>query len=652
MDIFPKILVSFILINSLVYTQGWFRGWKRFIRFSGRRQSTICNERRTNISCRYGQTLKILSAVYGRTEVWTCRPRNKKQKMCRLNVLRQVQDLCQQKRSCKLYSSNRVFNKPCSGTEKYLRIKYQCVKGQKKNACALAPCKNGGICKSSGTNFSCNCRSGFTGKKCEINVNECKSNPCQNKGRCVDMPNRYKCVCKPGYTGRHCEVGINECKSNPCQNGGRCVDGINRYTCVCKRGFRGLHCKTEINACKSSPCQNHGICQTVGLSYKCKCKPNYTGDRCQTKRACSSNPCKNNGKCKDIINGFICTCRPGYTGAQCQTDINECSPSPCQNGATCVDRIDGYRCQCCPGYSGVNCHIDVDECASMPCSNNGKCQDDANSYQCVCLRGYSGPTCEKKDGPNSVECGTPYWKPTLIQTRIVGGNRAKNYSWPWIVQLRLNEKHECGGAIIAPNWIVTAKHCFLLVNDATKWTIYAGKTHKSLQEPSTQQKRKAVKIVDAKSPDHILHKDISLVKVDKPFNYNNYVRPICLPTKDVKVGDICFVKGWGETQGTGHENVLKNTKLPIKDTKKCNTTINPTLAGQITENMFCAGFQGGGHDACQGDSGGPFDCIHSNKWYLSGIVSWGIGCAEKNMPGVFVNVIKFVTWITSTIALD
>lgn len=88
------------------------------------------------------------------------------------------------------------------------------------------------------------------------------------------------------------------------------------------------------------------------------------------------------------------------------------------------------------------------------------------------------------------------------------------------------------------------------VNDASKWTIYAGKTHKSLQEPATQQKRQAVKIVDAKSPNHILHKDISLVKVDKPFHYNNYVRPICLPTKDVKVGDICFVKGWGETQGT------------------------------------------------------------------------------------------------------
>lgn len=94
-----------------------------------RRHNTVCNERRSTISCRWGQTLKILSAVYGRSQVWTCRPRNKKQTMCRINVLRQVQEMCQQKKSCRLYASNRVFNKPCSGTEKYLRIKYQCLKG-------------------------------------------------------------------------------------------------------------------------------------------------------------------------------------------------------------------------------------------------------------------------------------------------------------------------------------------------------------------------------------------------------------------------------------------------------------------------------------------------------------------------------------------
>jgi len=65
------------------------------------------------------------------------------------------------------------------------------------------------------------------------------------------------------------------------------------------------------------------------------------------------------------------------------------------------------------------------------------------------------------DTSSAFECGTPYIEPILFQPRIVGGVASRNHSWPWIVQLRLNNRHECGGAIIAPLWVATAKHCFL-----------------------------------------------------------------------------------------------------------------------------------------------------------------------------------------------
>ena len=48
---------------------------------------------------------------------------------------------------------------------------------------------------------------------------------------------------------------------------------------------------------------------------------------------------------------------------------------------------------------------------------------------------------------------------------------------------------------------------------------------------------------------------------------------------------------------TGHADILKQTLMPIVDTKKCNTSKD--LEGEITPYMFCAGFKLGKHDACQ-----------------------------------------------------
>ena len=46
--------------------------------------------------------------------------------------------------------------------------------------------------------FRCDCRVGFTGDRCEININECASSPCVNDATCLDDVGEFRCVCIEG----------------------------------------------------------------------------------------------------------------------------------------------------------------------------------------------------------------------------------------------------------------------------------------------------------------------------------------------------------------------------------------------------------------------------------------------------------------------
>nr|XP_029504641.1 versican core protein-like isoform X1 [Oncorhynchus nerka] len=90
----------------------------------------------------------------------------------------------------------------------------------------------------------------IVGETIEIaGIHSCTENICLNGGSCYRRGSLPSCSCAPGYSGDRCETDIDECQSNPCHNGATCIDGLNSFTCVCLSSYAGLYCEEDTETC-------------------------------------------------------------------------------------------------------------------------------------------------------------------------------------------------------------------------------------------------------------------------------------------------------------------------------------------------------------------------------------------------------------------
>merc|ERR1711962_1114067 len=207
-------------------------------------------------------------------------------------------------------------------------------------------------------------------------------------------------------------------------------------------------------------------------------------------------------------------------------------------------------------------------------------------------------------------------------TRIVGGEETEVNEYPWQVGMiwKGGTTPWCGGSVISDLWVLSAAHC-------------------------TKGRRPGQLQVLLGEHDYLTDSDSTTIRMDisKIINHPKY-------NADITNYDFSLLKLSSKIDLAS--NTLQEVSVKVMTNSECSTMYSGYT---ITDNMMCASAEdgNGGKDSCQGDSGGPLVTkepgssgeVAGQNYEQIGVVSWGVGCALKDYPGVYARVTKEITWI-------
>ncbi|XP_015423048.1 PREDICTED: coagulation factor X [Myotis davidii] len=229
--------------------------------------------------------------------------------------------------------------------------------------------------------------------------------------------------------------------------------------------------------------------------------------------------------------------------------------------------------------------------------------------------------------------------------RIVGGRDCNDGECPWqALLIKENNEGFCGGTILNEFYILTAAHC---LDQAKLFKVRVGDRNTE-KEDGNEMVHEVEVIVKHKGFDNKTYNcDIAVLKLKTPIKFRMNVAPACLPEKDWAESTLMtqksgIVSGFGRIHEMGRTSVtLKMLEVPYVDRNTCKLS----TPFSITPNKFCAGYDSKLEDACQGDSGGPHVTRFKDTYFITGIISWGEGCARKGKFGIYTKVTNFLKWI-------
>ncbi|XP_063298505.1 coagulation factor VII-like isoform X1 [Pelobates fuscus] len=488
-------------------------------------------------------------------------------------------------------------------------------------------------------------------------LSPCKLNPCENGGICQQYHYMYTCLCPPRFMGRHCENVRHECwyKNGGCWQ--YCTDTPRSMsvTCSCAHGYS---LNTDGKSCEKSarfPC---GLTISSSRSLGDPDLEEEDDTHYSHPEPLTTEPSLLN--ISDDISDDISH----------QRNVNETTQTPNRN-----ETVWGHKMN----ETGEN-SIKNDS-AWMGLGNNSSKGDSKNETvhkqhnntaktelgRKVSWKHKVNTRPQTKDRRKLVNSTNNIseeitWpednvdvlpeakdSSTSEDSRIVGGIRCELGHCPWQVMIRTSRGYDiCSGSLISSRWVLSAAHCFEAINPHHVTVGDYDKMRRDLEE----QKIGVLNFYSHPNyyAEHYDH-DIALLYLRSPVIFSDHAQPICLPTAGLgrlltQEGGIGQVSGWGATRYLGPKSrFLMRVRLPIVSQEDCIASTKKVLTG----NMFCAGYHSEEKDACQGDSGGPFAVSYHNTWYLTGVVSWGEGCAADGKYGVFTRVSSYIPWIKDTI---
>lgn len=231
---------------------------------------------------------------------------------------------------------------------------------------------------------------------------------------------------------------------------------------------------------------------------------------------------------------------------------------------------------------------------------------------------------------------------------IIGGNPASE-PYPFHVSLQWKDDrpnpHRCGGALIDPEWVVTAAHCVAELDgtplDPADFRINIGSND---NQAGTDIDLASFEVHPYWGANAESAGDIALIRLAEPAS-EQPIENILHPSEDETVRII----GWGRTASDDPDSLP--TAAQELDTRLllfADCAYGDEF--EITPGDVCVDIPNGTSGPCAGDSGSPLLWRVDGVWRLVGVTSRGPGESGcLNGPEVYTTTDYYWDWITETI---